>query len=150
MSIKDELQTELKAAMKARDRRRLDVIRQIETEVSRRTTAPGFSGTVDDELYRSVIAGYVKKMEKARGEYEQMGDRGRDMADKLAFEIEYLGRWLPKKLSEDETRRLVEEAIAELGVDDPKQAGRVIGYLMKTHADLDGATVGRLVRERLQ
>jgi len=150
MSIKDELQTELKAAMKARDRRRLDVIRQIETEVSRRTTAPGFSGAVDDELYRSVIAGYVKKMGKAKGEYEQMGDRGRDMADKLAFEIEYLGRWLPKKLSEDETRRLVEEAIAELGVDDPKQAGRVIGHLMKTHGDLDGATVGRLVRERLQ
>ena len=145
MSIKDELQTELKAAMKARDRRRLDVIRQIETEVSRRTTAPGFSGAVDDELYRSVIAGYVKKMEKARGEYEQMGDRGRDMADKLAFEIEYLGRWLPKKLSEDETRRLVEEAIAELGVDvlfTRPGVGRT--------GDLDGATVGRLVRERLQ
>ncbi len=150
MSIKDDLQAELKAAMKARDRRRLDVIRQIETEVSRHATAPGFKGEIDDDLYQTVIVGYVKKMEKAKREYDQMGERGRDMADKLAFEIEYLERWLPTMRSEEETRRLVDEAIAELGVDDPKQAGRVIGHLMKTYGDLDGATVGRLVRERLQ
>ena len=51
MSIKDELQAELRDAMRARDRRRLDVIRSVETEVSRAKAAPGFSGEVDDALH---------------------------------------------------------------------------------------------------
>jgi uncharacterized protein YqeY len=73
------------------------------------------------------------------------------MADKLAYEVEYLSRWLPKKLGEDETRALVAEAVAELGVaGDEKAAGRVTGHLMKTHGkDLDGGLVNRLVREEL-
>jgi uncharacterized protein YqeY len=73
------------------------------------------------------------------------------MAAKLAFEVEYLSKWLPEKLGEEETRSLVSAAIADLGVDgDEKAAGRVIGELMKTHGkDLDGGLVNRLVREEL-
>ena len=150
MSIHDELVEELKDAMRAQDKRRLDVIRQIETEVSTIKTRPDFAGEVDDDLYLRTIAGYVKKMDKARREYEAAGERGAANADKLAWEITYLARWLPQALGEDETRRTVRAAIAELKADDPKMAGRVIGHVMKNSGKaLDGAVVNRIVREEL-
>ncbi len=149
MRIHDELQAELKDAMRTGDKPRVNVIRQIESEVSLARTAPGFSGDVDDALYLEVIASYVKKMDKARREYETTGERGEAHAAKLAYEVEYLSGWLPEQLSEDETRRLVKVAMAELGVTDPKQAGRVVGAVMKSGEAVDGATVSRLVREEL-
>lgn len=149
MSIKDELSAELKDAMKAKDGPRRDVIRQIETEVSIARAMPGFEGPVDDDVYRRVIASYVKKMNKAREEYAVAGDRGRAQADKLEFEVDYLSQWLPETLGVDETRGLVKEAIAELGADDPKMAGRVIGLVMKSGKELDGSLVARIVGEEL-
>ncbi len=56
MSIKEELAAELRDAMRQRDTRRLNVIRQVETEVSVARAAPGFRGEVDDALYQQVIA----------------------------------------------------------------------------------------------
>lgn len=150
-SIHEQLQDELRDAMRAGDKPRKDVIRQIETEVSTARSEPGFSGEADDALYEKVIASYVKKMDKSRQEYLEMGERGAAMAEKLAFEIEYLGRWLPKKLGEDETRQLVRETISKLGVaGDPRASGRVTGTLMKSRgADLDGGLVARIVAEEL-
>jgi uncharacterized protein YqeY len=150
MAIHDELTAELRDAMRTRDRRRMDVIRQVETELARARTEPGFHGEVDDALYRRVIAAYVKKMDKARQEFEAAGERGRPQAEKLAFEIAYLKRWQTQVLDEEATRALVRTAIAELGAADPKMSGRVIGQVMKAGAGaLDGALVNRLVREEL-
>ncbi|HKX75778.1 MAG TPA: GatB/YqeY domain-containing protein, partial [Acidimicrobiia bacterium] len=89
--------------------------------------------------------------DKARAEFEQGGERGAEMAAKLAWEVDYLSRWLPKKLDEAATRELVRSTVAELSVGgDPKAAGRVIGAIMKTHRDqVDGALVNRLVAEEL-
>ncbi len=133
--------------MKAKDRPRLNVIRQVETEVAVVRSAPGFSGPIDDDLYRRVIGSYVKKMVKARDEYAALGDRGRAQTDKLAYEIDYLSRWLPESLGEDETRALVRAAIAELGGDDIRMMGRVIGHVMKSGAMVDGGLVSRIARE---
>jgi uncharacterized protein YqeY len=152
MTIRDELAAELRDAMRAGDKPRRDVIRQVETEAALARSAPGFTGDPDDdELYVKVIGSYVKKMDKARLEYLDLGERGAAMADKLAFEVDYLSRWLPARLGEEETRALVREAIAELGAAaDPKGGGRVVGQLMKTHKDeLDGGLVNRLVKEEL-
>lgn len=150
MSIQDDLATELVDAMKTKDQARKDVIRSVETDVARAKSEPGFEGDVDDELYVKVIAGYVKKMNKAAAEYDDLGDKGQEMANKLRFETEYLSRWLPQKLSEDETRDLVATAIAELAADSPNQAGRVIGHIMKDHkSEVDGSLVKRLVTEAL-
>jgi uncharacterized protein YqeY len=150
MTIQDELRVELTDALKSSDRNRKDVIRAIETEVSRAKAEPSFEGDVDDDLYRTVISSYVKKMTKARQEYDEMGDRGKDMAAKLAFETDYLARWLPTLLDDAATRNLVYAAITELSVDDPKQAGKVVGHIMKDHKDeVDGGLVNKLVREAL-
>ena len=115
MTIQEQLSAELKDAMKAKDAARRDVIRQVQTEISTAASQPGV-GDVDDAFCEKVIGSYVKKMDKSRSEYAGMGERGHAMAEKLAFEVDYLSRWLPKKLGEEETRSLISEAIAELGV----------------------------------
>ena len=151
MSIREELASELRDAMRGQDAPRRDVIRQIETEISVARSEPGFSGELDDDLYRRVIGAYVKKMDKTRQEYLDIGERGAAMAAKLGYEVEYLSRWIPQKLDEAQTRDLVKRTIQELGVaGDEKAAGRVTGQLMKEHGkDLDGGLVNRLVREEI-
>jgi uncharacterized protein YqeY len=149
MGIQQELAAELKDGIKSRDRARTNVIRQIETEVAVAKAAPGFKGTVDDDLYKKTIVSYVKKMEKAKAEFEAVGERGVEQAAKLAYEVDYLSRWMPQLLGEDETREIVKAAIEDLGVDDPKMMGRVMGHIMKSGKELDGGLVSRIVREEL-
>jgi uncharacterized protein YqeY len=149
MSIRDQLMTEQRAAMKSGEKATVNVIRQIESEVALVRTAEGFSGEVDDALYRRTIESYVKKMEKARREYENLGERGRDQADKLAFEIDYLSRYIPKKLDEEATLALVRSTMAAMGATEPRQRGEVIGAVMRSTEDLDGAVVARLVAQEL-
>lgn len=152
MTIAEQLAAELTDAMKSKDAPRRDVIRQVQTEAATARSQPDFEGPVDDAFYQKVIASYVKKMDKSRSEYADLGERGAAMADKLAFEVDYLSRWLPQKMGEDETRALIKETVAELGVaGDEKAAGRVTGHLMRSRGeDLDGGLVNRLVREELQ
>jgi uncharacterized protein YqeY len=150
MTIQQELSAELKDALREKDQRRKDAIRSVETEVAKAKAEPGFSGEIDDALYQRVIGSYVKKMEKARKEYEDLGERGAEMAAKLGFETEYLSRWLPRLLGVAATQDLVDEAIAETEAVAAGDAGRVIGYIMKSHKDeVDGALVNQLVRQAL-
>jgi hypothetical protein len=151
LSVHEELVAEQRAAMKAGDKATVNAIRQVQTEVSVAKASPGFDTAIeDDDLYHQVIASYVKKMEKARREYLGLGDAGKDQADKLAFEVEYLSRWVSAEdFDADAARVLVQEAIAELGVADAKQAGLVTGHVMRSTEGLDGAVVNRLVREEL-
>jgi uncharacterized protein YqeY len=149
MTIQEQLAAEQKAAMKSGDRATLNVIRQIQSEVSVAKAAPGFDREVDDDLYLATIATYVKRMSKARSEYEALGERGREQAEKLAFEIDYLAAYLPQKLDEAATSDLVDQTIADLGATDPKMTGQVIGAVMKSGEDVDGALVARLVNEAL-
>ncbi|MDH3469900.1 MAG: GatB/YqeY domain-containing protein [Acidimicrobiia bacterium] len=150
MTIAEEFAAELKDAMRSRDRARSDVVRNVETEVARARSEPGFSGEVDDELYRSVISAYVKKMDKARQEFVAAGERGAEQAEKLGYEVDYLARWLPESLSEEETLAMVRDAIAASGASDPKEAGKVVGHIMKSSTEgLDGGLVNRLVRQEL-
>lgn len=151
MAIVEELNAELADAMRNGDKARRDVVRQIKSELAVAQTAPGFTGDLDNALCIRVIGSYVKKMSKTIGEYRDAGERGAPMVAKLEYEIAYLSRWLPQRLDEDATRRLVEASVAELGVaGDPKAAGRVMGAIMKAHQDqVDGGLLKRLVAEVL-
>ena len=149
MTIEERLVAEQTAAMKSGDRPTLSVIRQVRSEVSLARSAPGFTGEVDDQLYLSTISTYVKRMGKSKTEYEALGERGREQAEKLAFEIDYLSKYLPSKLDEAATRALVAKAIEETGATDPKMTGQVIGQVMKSGQDVDGALVAQIVAEVL-
>ena len=150
MSIREDLSMELKDAMRNGDKRRRDVVRQIESEVGLVRSAPGFEGEINDDVYEVVIAAYRKKMQKALEEYRDLGKGDSEVATKLAYEIEYLERWAPSFRSEAETRTLVERTIADLGVaGDPRAVGRVTGTIMKAFDRMDGRLVNKLVREAL-
>ncbi len=150
MSIEAQLREDQTTAMRAKDRATLNAIRSVQTEVAAAKSAPGFAGEVDDDLYRATIATYVKRMRKSVDEYDAMGERGAAQSEKLRFEIDYLEKFLPQALDEAATTELVDEVIAEIGADSETPAGRVIGAVMKSGEDVDGALVNRIVRERLE
>lgn len=150
MPIEQELNEELKDAMRKKDQARLAAIRGVKSDMGKRLSEPGASGDADDDLWIDVISGFVKRNLKSKAEYDGLGERGADMAAKLAWESEYLGRWLPTKLDEAATRVLVDDAIRSTGATEPADAGKVMGLIMKDHKeDVDGALVNRLVRAAL-
>ena len=150
MALEQQLNDTLKQAIKDKDLRTADIVRMLKTKVMERRTAKGFSGQVDDALLLDVIGAYRKQLQKALGEFEKVGDRGAEHAARLRFEIGVTERWLPKGLDAGAVRALVRERIAALRVSDPKQAGRLVGDVMKTHkGQVDAADVKRIAEELL-
>jgi len=147
MAITDDLSAALKEAMKAKDKPKLDAIRQIQTEVAKKKSEKGEEAT--DELVLGVISSYVKKMSKAVEEYQSLGDRGVEMAEKIQFEIDFLSGWLPEQLSEEEVVAIIDEVLAEMGDVDMSQMGKIIGAVMAKADGLDGAVVSKLVKEKI-
>ena len=113
MALIDDLSSSLKEAMKAKDKPKLDAIRQVQTEIAKKKSEKGEEAT--DELVLGVISSYVKKMVKAVEEYQSLGDRGIEMAKKIQFEIDFLSQWLPEQLSEEEVSKIVDEVLSEMG-----------------------------------
>ena len=147
MALIDELSAALKEAMKAKDKPKLDAIRQVQTEIAKKKSEKGEEAT--DELVLGVISSYVKKMTKAVEEYKSLGDRGIEMAEKIQFEIDFLSGWLPEQLSEEDVAKLVDEVLADLGKVDMSQMGRIIGAVMAKGEGIDGSVVSKLVKEKL-
>jgi uncharacterized protein YqeY len=150
MSIETQLQDLLKEAMRNKDARTADCIRMIKTKHMERRTAAGFKAPLDDALWLDVITAYQKQLRKAREEYAGLGDRGAESLPQLDFEIALCSRFLPTMAGEGEVRAAAKEAIARLAVTDPKQAGKVMGDIMKTNkGKFDPAMVKRLVEDEL-
>src|SRR5213076_304728 len=99
-NLETELRAQLTAAMKAKDSKTANLIRMINTKVMERRTAKGFTGTVDDALILDVISTYKKSMEKARGDYVNAGDRGKEQLAEIDFEVEWCNKFLPQQMSE--------------------------------------------------
>jgi uncharacterized protein len=150
MSIEAQIGDLLKEAIRGKDMRTADCVRMIKTKHMERRTAAGFKGPLDDALWLDVIASYQKQLRKTREEYVAVGERGAAALPQIDFEIELCARFLPKAAGEDEVRNAVKEAIARLGANDPKQAGRVMGDIMKANkGKFDPAMVKRLVEQAL-
>jgi uncharacterized protein YqeY len=149
MALEAQLTETLTQAIRGKDQPTADVIRMLKTRLQERRTAKGFTGTVDDALVLDVIAAYRKQMQKALAEYEKLGERGAVQAAQLRFEIEFCERFLPKGLDAAALRALVAERIAALAITDPKQVGRLVGDVMKTHKGQVDATEVKKVAEDL-
>ena len=147
MAIADDLSSALKDAMKAKDKPKLDAIRQIQTEIAKKKAEKGEE--VNDDLVLGVISSYVKKMIKAVEEYQSLGDRGQEMAEKIQFEIDFLRSYLPEQISEEEVEKIVDEVLSELGDVDISQMGRVIGAVMAKGDGIDGSVVSKIVKNKL-
>jgi len=147
MAVIDDLSNALKEAMKSKDKTKLDAIRQVQTEVAKKKAEKGEEAT--DELVLGVISSYVKKMIKAVEEYESLGDRGIEMAEKIKGEIDFLSTWLPEQLSDEEVEKIVDEVLSELGDVDMSQMGKIIGAVMAKANELDGSTVSKIVKSKI-
>lgn len=148
-SVESQLRDQLTAALKAKDTKTANLIRMINTKVMERRTAKGFSGVVDDALILDVIATYKKQMEKAKQEFVNAGDRGKEQIPELEFEIGWCATWLPAALTEAELRDAIANVIAELPSKDPKMAGRVIGAVKKQFGDRVDAQLAKQIAEQM-
>lgn len=148
-NLEAKLREQLTTAMKAKDQKTANLVRMINTKIMERRTAKDFKGEVDDALILDVISSYKKSMEKARTEYLAAGDRGKEQAAELEFEIAWCATWLPQQLSESELRDAVAKAVAALPSKDPKMAGKVIGTIKKEFGDRADAQLTKKIADEL-
>jgi uncharacterized protein YqeY len=150
MGLEQRLNDTLQQAMRDRDTRTADVVRMVKTRLAERRTAKGFAGEVNDALVLDVIGAYRKQLQKALAEFEKVGERGAAQVAQLRFEIAFLERYLPRGLDDASLRALVRERLAALGLGDPKQVGRLVGDVMRTHkGQVEAADVKRIAEELL-
>ena len=148
MSLRDQLNDDLKVAMRAKDTLRLSVIRGIKAAMLQAETR-GERTTLDDDGIVQVIVKEVKERQDSKGEFERAGRN--DLVDKLTSEIEVLQQYLPEPLTDQELSRLIVEAIETTGAQGPKDMGRVMGWLSpRTRGRADGKKVSDEVRQVLQ
>jgi uncharacterized protein len=151
VSLEQTLNDTLTQAIRAKDSRVADVVRMLKSRLTERRTAKGFEGQVDDALVLDVIGAYRKSLQKALPDYEKAGERGQAQAAQLRFEIEFCERFLPRGLDESALRQLVRERLGALGITDPKQVGRLVGDVMKTHkGQVEAGDVKRIAEELLK
>ena|SRR5688500_13572165 len=150
MTIDAQLTDLLKEAMRSKDQRTKDVIAMIKTKHMERRTASGFKGALDDSLWVEVIGSYQKQLRKTREEYAALGEKGSEELPKLDFEIAFCSRFLPKLAGDDEVRVAVKQTLAGLDPAAPKNAGRIMGEIMKANkGKFDPAAVKRIVEEEI-
>ncbi len=149
-SLRDRVNEELKAAMKAQDKRRVATLRLITAAFRDREIQARGSGA--GELTEADLQAILAKMIKQRKESAEAYDAGGrpDLAAQEREEIAIIEEFLPRQLSEAEIRQAVEEVIAETGAESLKDMGRVMGALKARYAgQMDMSLASRLVKERL-
>jgi uncharacterized protein YqeY len=149
MPLEQQLNDMLKDAMRAKDTRTSNAVRMLKTKIMERRTAKGFSGEVDDALVLDVIGAYKKSLQKAVGEFAGGGDKAKEQIEELNWEMGFCDKFLPKGLSGAELEAAVKAAIAKVGATDAKQAGRVVGEVMKEHKGKVDAGDAKKVAETL-
>ena len=151
MPLKETIESEYKNALKAKDKTKISTYRLIlssikDLDISNRS-GPNKKDTDDEDIKR-----LLKKMVKQRAESIDIYKKN-DRTDLLEIEQnEYniLIGFLPKQLSEEQTKKICGEVISKLGVNSIKDMGKVIGELKKLHADeIDFAKAGPLIKELL-
>ncbi len=147
MLLMEKLTADMKEAMKQGEKERLSVIRLVRGAV-RQAEIDGKKILSDDEVI-GVIAKEVKMRRDSIEEFER-GKRA-DLVKKAEEEISLLMPYLPSQLSIDEVKKIVEEAVAEVGATTAKDMGKVMGALMpRVKGRADGKLVNEIVRSILK
>lgn len=149
MSLKTQLDADLKTAMLARDSFLCDVLKGVKSAILNQEIASGKrdEGLNDDEV-ESLLAKEAKKRDEAANLYDQGGNE--EMATKERAEKEVIAKYLPEQLGEDAIKQLVTEAIASTGATEVKDLGKVIGQVKgKAGNSVDGALVAKIAKDQL-
>ncbi len=149
--VVDQIQDDLKQAMLARDSLKVDVLKGLKSAFLYQEVESGVrdTGLSEDEALK-VLKRESKKRQDSADLYEKGGDS--DRRDKELQEKEIIDAYLPEQLSEDDTKKLIDEAIEEMNLSElsMKDMGRIIGAVQaKGQGNTDGSLVARLVKERI-
>jgi uncharacterized protein YqeY len=145
-SLKERLGSDMRAAMKAREKVRLSALRMLMAAVKNREVEVGHA--LSDEEFVEVAGREVKRRKEAIQAYEGAGRT--DRAETEREEQSVLEAYVPARLSEAEVDALIDEAVAATGATRPGDLGKVMGAVMsKAKGRVDGKTVQAKVRERL-
>ncbi|HRN96235.1 MAG TPA: GatB/YqeY domain-containing protein [Candidatus Levybacteria bacterium] len=147
--LAEKIQNDLKDAMRAKDEQKLSIIRMLKSAIQYYEINKGGAGyAATDEDIVDVIGKEIKKRRESIELYNQGGRP--ELAEKEQKELEVLQTYLPEQLSEDEVRKLIDEAISQTGATEMKDMGKVMGMLApQTKGKADSSFVSTLVREKL-
>ena len=151
MSLKETIETEYKNALKAKDKSKISTYRLILSSIKDldilNRSGPNKKETDDEDIKK-----LFKKMVKQRAESIEIYKKNNrnDLLEVEQNEYNIINSFLPKQLSEEETKKICEATISKLGASSIKDMGKVMGELKKQHADeIDFAKAGALLKELL-
>ncbi len=150
MALKERIEADLKTAMLARDSFLVETLRGLKSVILLQEVAEGKRDEgLDDTVVEGLLAKEAKKRDESAVLFEQGGNQA--SADKERQEKEVIAQYLPKQLSEDDIRALVQQAIADTGAASMQDMGKVIGAVKaKAGNSADGSLVAKIVKEILQ
>jgi len=147
MSIKDMLNQDMKAALKAGEKDRLSVIRMAKSAILYAEKEKLHE--LNDEEVIEVLFKEVKKRKQDIEEYRRLGKE--EVAKSLEQEVAILSSYLPQPLTEEELEKIIRQTISEVGANSLKDMGKVMGAVLpKVKGRADGSLVNSLVKKLLQ
>ncbi|OTN90252.1 glutamyl-tRNA(Gln) amidotransferase subunit E [Enterococcus sp. 7E2_DIV0204] len=147
MSLLTTLNDDIKTAMKSKDKDTLSVLRMLKAAIQNEQIKAGRDLDGEEEL--TVLSREMKQRRDSLSEFEKAGRD--DLADKVKIEITIVEKYMPKQLSEEEIRQIVQTAVDQTGATSPKEFGKVMGAVMpKVKGKADGNQVNAIVKELLQ
>jgi len=134
--------------LKSSDRFRADTLRYLLSVIHNAEISKGKGATLTEEELAELLQKQGREREESIAAYEK-GNRP-DLVEKEKKELEIIKGYLPEQFSEEEIKKLAEEAIAKVGAKIPQDMGRVMGVLMpEVKGKADGALVAKVVKELL-
>ena len=151
MSLRDKIETDYKNALKSKDKNKISTYRLIlsgikDLDINNRS-GPNKKETDNDDIKK-----LLKKMIKQRSESIEVYKKNNrsDLLEIEEGEVDVLSEYLPKQMSEEETKNICKEIIEKTGANSVKDMGKVMGQLKKNHADtIDFSKAGALIKELL-
>lgn len=150
MSLHDQIESDLRSAMKARDKARTSALRLVIAGLKNRAVADGLGpqGRLDDEVVHKVLATEVKRRKEAAAAFREGGRIDSALSEEAEAAI--YDEYLPTQLGDDEITAIVDRVIGEVGADGPKGMGQVMKATMaEVGSGADGARVSAIVKQRL-
>ena len=146
MSLSENLNTAMKEAMKAKDSLRLSAVRLIRSAIKNREIEE--RRELDDQATIAVLSTLAKQRRDSIEAYRQSGRE--DLAEKEEKEMAVIQEFLPRQLSEEEIRLIIDKAVNESGAASPRDMGKVMKLVtIETTGRADGRLVSELVKARL-
>lgn len=148
MSLKTQIDTDIKKAMLAKNKEELEALRGIKSLILLAETEKGGSGEVSTDTEKKLLMKAAKQRKESAEIFTQQGRT--DLAGKELFQLEVISRYLPKQLSEAEVTDALKAVIAEVGATSPQDMGKVMGVATKKLAgQADGKLISELVKKLL-